>query len=149
MQPFSFSDVLKEAGIKDIDYVNKSVLASEDIIFCVTNVERVEVINSKFDANEQWRLTILCALSTGDSREFYVSFPYESKRRDPKIVAVENKLKELAQTNQPQIVHSLHIVAKQQTKYDQPYYKLEDITVDGKSVCSCQLIQLSTPITAS
>lgn len=146
---FSFDDVLKEAGIEDIDYINKSLLAEHDVVFCITAIDDVEVINSSFDADRQWRFTILTRLSTGDTRKYFVSFPYNPKRRDTVVVAVQNKLKELQTEGHEVIVHSLHLVAKQQAKYANPYYKLEGVTEDGKPMCTCSITEATDNITSS
>jgi hypothetical protein len=133
----SFADVQDNLGIEDIDYIAKRTLADNDVVFCVTDVSRVEVINSKFDAKEQWQLTIVTTLTTGEQRKYYVSFPYEPKRRDKSIIGVQDALKQLAEKGETAIVHSMRVVAKAQAKFDNDYYKLERAYEDGNNACKC------------
>lgn len=146
---FTFDNVLTDAGIEDIDYITKSTLAENAVVFCITAIDDVEVINSQFEADRQWRFTILTTLTSGDSRKYFVSFPFNPKRRDQLVVAVQNKLKELKEANQEVIVHSLRIVAKQQTKFDHPYYKLEGVTESGKPVCHCSITETGNKAVAN
>lgn len=137
---FSFDDVMKEAHIEDIDYISKDLLAENGVVFCITAIDDVEVVNSKFGATRQWAFTIRTTLSSGDARKYFVSFPYNPARRDAVVNAIQTKLKELEGQGKEPIVHSLHILAKAQSQYDSPYYKLEGVTEKGKPVCTCSIV---------
>lgn len=128
---FTLGSVFKARGLELLTYIDKNMLVTNDVVFCVIKAEKEEVSNSKFNIAEQWKLTILIPVSDGTVRKYWLTFT-PNEVRDDYMQALQEGLKE-AQLQDMQAVHSCKLQAIPTSQYDNPFFALNFTNED----CHC------------
>ena len=130
----TLGNVYQQRGLELLTYIDKQKLVDNEVVFCVTKAELIDVPHSKFDINQQWVLTILAPTSDDTIRKYWLTF-VPNEVRDDFMKGIQEGLEEAHKQNMV-AVHSCKLIAIPNNKYENGvFYALSQTSQD----CDCGL----------
>jgi hypothetical protein len=129
----TLDDIFSAKGIEVRTFLNKADVVSNNVLFCVTKVQVVDVKDSQFDIPTQWRLDVTVELEDGTTRGYWLTFS-PNETRDEYLKAMQEALDAMPEDNR--IIHACKLEAIQLKKWDNPYYTINRST--EKCICMRQ-----------
>lgn len=127
----TLDDIFADMGIEVRSYVNKEELVKNNLPFCITAIELVEVKESKYDIPQQWKLDVIVSLKDEDNTQlpYWLTF-IPNEVRNEYLTKMQEGLNKLSENNR--IIHNCRLEAIPLSN-DRKFYQINK----GIVKCSC------------
>lgn len=129
----TLDDIFSSEGIEVRTFLNKADVVANNVLFCVTKVEYVEVKDSQFDIPMQWKLSVSVELEDGSTRGYWLTFS-PNETRDEIMKAMQSGLSKMPEDNR--VIHACKLEAIPVKKWDNAYYTINRST----EKCTCMKV---------